>query len=171
MSSLRGEGGRAGVQMLYLPGISASASATVADPHQERRLALRKPAKRRPPAATPEPAAVAPGAATPGLPGDLLGALYSGVATGHDVHIALPVFAPDPPIVRTKLPDWVRGDVVVEVTIDQTGTVVATRVLQTVGFGLEEIVVATLRQWRFTPAKIDGVSVASRQDIHFHFPS
>jgi len=48
---------------------------------------------------------------------------------------------------------------------------VQTRVLQTVGYGLEVVVVDTLRQWRFIPAKVDGVAVASRQDVHFHFPS
>ena len=107
----------------------------------------------------------------PGLPGSAVGTLSSGLASGHDVRIALPVFAPDPPVVRARLPEWVRGDVVVEVTIDETGAVVDTRVLQTPGYGLEEIIVATLRQWHFTPAKIDGVAVASRQDVHFHFPS
>ena len=60
---------------------------------------------------------------------------------------------------------------VVEVTIDENGSVVKTKVLQTVGYGIDQICVATLLQWRFTPAKIDGVSVASRQDVYFHFPS
>jgi TonB family protein len=157
--------------MLYLPGTSARAIAERTEPRKKQRLALRKPAKQRQPAATPEVAAIAPGTDTPGLPGNPLGALSIGLVTGHDVRVALSVVAPEPPVVRSKLPEWVRGDVIVEVTIDKTGAVVDTRVLQTVGFGVEENIVATLRQWHFIPAKIDGVAVASRQDVHFHFPS
>jgi TonB family protein len=107
----------------------------------------------------------------PGMPGYILGSLSNGFVNEHDVHIALPVVAPNPPIARATLPEWIRGDVIVEVTIDERGNVVQTQVLQTVGYGLEVVVVDTLRQWRFSPAKVDGVAVASRQDVHFHFPS
>jgi TonB family protein len=105
------------------------------------------------------------------MPGYILGSLSSGFADQHDVHIALPLLAPNPPIDSDKLPGWIRGDILVEVTIDERGNVVQTRVLQTVGYGLELVVANTLRQWRFIPAKVDGVAVASRQDVHFHYPS
>ena len=108
---------------------------------------------------------------SPGMPGYILGSLSSGFVNEHDVRIALTRVAPEPPIVRAKLPEWVRGDVIVEITIDERGNVVETRVLQTVGYGLDAVVVDTLRQWQFIPAKVDGVAVASRQDVHFHFPS
>jgi TonB family protein len=107
----------------------------------------------------------------PGMPGFILGSLTDGIATDHDVRAAVSIVAPDPPIVRAKLPDWIRGDVIVEVTIDEKGSVIGTRVLQTVGFGLDQVIVDTLRQWRYLPAKVDGVAVASREDVHFHFPS
>jgi TonB family protein len=171
--SLRGEGGRGSVQMLYLPGRSV----TITDPRQRAELGegrLSPPPKvrkRRGPAPIPEPAASGPETARAGRPGTPLGSLSSGIASAHDVRIALPVFAPEPPVVRAKLPEWLRGDVIVEVTIDEHGAVVDARVLQSAGFGLEEPIVDTLRQWRFIPAKIDGVAVASRQDVHFHFPS
>jgi hypothetical protein len=48
--------------------------------------------------------------------------------------------------------------------------VVRTRVLPTVGQGLEDRVVAALRSWQFKPASFDGVPVASLQDIVFHYP-
>jgi TonB family protein len=65
----------------------------------------------------------------------------------------------------------VIGDVVVEVTIDERGTVTATRVVQPLGYGLEDKVIAVLRNWRFMPATMDGVAIPSQQDVHFHFPS
>ncbi len=107
----------------------------------------------------------------PGMPGFILGSLTDGFASNHDVRAAVSVVAPDPPIARAKLPQWIRGDVIVEVTIDEKGSVIATRVLQTVGFGLDQVIVDTLRQWRYIPARVDGMAVASREDVHFHFPS
>jgi protein TonB len=168
--TLRGEGGHRSATMLYLPGASLSDPGKPAL-HEKHSLVLHKAPKRRSPAPAPEAAAVAKGDAKPGRPGNPLGTLSAGFASDHDVRIALPVFAPEPPVVRAKLPEWVRGDVIVEVTIDKTGTVVDTKVLQAVGFGIEEDIVATLRQWHFIPAKIDGIPVASRHDVHFHFPS
>jgi protein TonB len=136
--------------------------------HSQLQVSRSKPK----PAPEPEPqvAATQPGL-RPGMPGYVLGSLTTGFANEHDVKIALPVFYPDPPVVRAKLPDWVRGDVIVEVTIDENGKVSQTRVLQTVGYGLENTIAETLRSWRWVPAKVDGVAVASRQDVHFHFPS
>jgi len=60
--------------------------------------------------------------------------------------------------------------VVVEVTIDEKGAAVQTKLLQSVGFGLDDVILETLRQWRFQPAKVDGVPVSSKHDVHFHFP-
>jgi TonB family protein len=169
--SLRGEGGRRSVQMLYLPGRSVTDPSPRAELREGKLAPPPKSHKRNHPARLPEPAAASPETARAGRPGSPFGSLSSGVASEHDVRIALPVFAPEPPVIRAKLPEWLRGDVIVEVTIDEHGTVVEARVLQSAGFGLEEPIVNTLRQWRFIPAKIDGVAVASRQDVHFHFPS
>jgi len=168
--SLHGNGGGSTITHLYLPGASVvpQEKAKPAEPKHTQLAALRAKPKPAPP--EPHMAATQPGI-RPGMPGYVLGSLTSGFASEHDVRIALPVFSPDPPVVRAKLPDWVRGDVVVEVTIDERGTVTQTRILQRVGYGLEDTIAETLRNWRWVPAKVDGVAVASRQDVHFHFPS
>jgi hypothetical protein len=31
--------------------------------------------------------------------------------------------------------------------------------------------VSALRQWHFQPATLDGTPVASKHDVHFHFPA
>ena len=103
--------------------------------------------------------------------GSPLGTMIDGPITGHEVHVAYPVVFPDPPVVRAELPPGLKGDVIVEVTIDAQGSVVETRVLEAIGHGIDEKVVATLRQWRFQPATLDGMPVASKHDVHFHFPS
>lgn len=88
----------------------------------------------------------------------------------HEVKLALPEVAPLPGIARSELPNDFEGDIVVEITIAKDGKVVRTKVLQTIGNGLENKVVATLMNWRFKPASFDGVPVASLQDISFHYP-
>ncbi|HWR37370.1 MAG TPA: energy transducer TonB [Clostridia bacterium] len=171
LPSLRGDGGGGqntvvlvapGASVISFPGSEEVASS---EPLALRRAQRRKSADSKPRAAVPE------SGLKPGMPGFMLGSLSSGYAIAHDVRVALPVIAPDPPIVRAKLPEWIRGDVIVEVTIDEQGHVVETIVLQTVGFGLEDTIVETLRRWHFTPATVDGVAVASKQDVHYHFPS
>ena len=63
-----------------------------------------------------------------------------------------------------------QGDIIVEVTIDEQGNVTAMRILQSLNQDIDEKVLATLRDWRFRPASMDGVAISSRQDVHFHFP-
>jgi periplasmic protein TonB len=103
--------------------------------------------------------------------GSPLGTMIDGPITGHEVHIAYPTVYPNPPVDRTSLPRDVVGDVVIEVTIDSQGNVVETKIVQAIGHGIDEKVEATLRQWHFQPATLDGTPVASKHDVHFHFPS
>jgi len=173
-ASLRGNGGRgSALTTIYLPGESIAATPRKTEQERQERNIFPKPSKKTPlpVAESKAPPPTTDQSLSPGMPGYILGSLSSGFVDEHDVHIALTLVSPDPPITRAKLPEWIRGDVVVEITIDERGNVVQTRVLQTVGYGLEVVVVDTLRQWRFIPAKVDGVAVASRQDVHFHFPS
>jgi TonB family protein len=103
--------------------------------------------------------------------GSALGTMIDGPIEGHEVHVAYPVVFPDPPVARSELPRDLKGDVIVEVTIDARGNVVGTRVVQAIGHGIDEKIVAALRQWRYQPATLDGVPVASKHDVYFHFPS
>lgn len=103
--------------------------------------------------------------------GTALGTVIDGPIEGHEVHVAYPVVFPDPPVARSELPHDLKGDVIVEVTIDAQGNVVETRLVQAIGHGIDEKIVAALRQWRYQPATLDGVPVASKHDVYFHFPS
>ena len=103
--------------------------------------------------------------------GSALGTVIDGPIEGHEVHVAFPVVFPDPAVARSALPRDLKGDVIVEVTIDAQGKVVETRLVQAIGHGIDEKIVAALRQWRYQPATLDGVPVASKHDVYFHFPS
>ena len=168
-SSLRGEGGSGRSSIaLIAPGFSAAPTSKSAELRTQQAILARRQKSHPTPKAQ---AAALDKPLKPGMPGFVLGSLSSGLPSDHDVRVALPIIAPDPPITRAKLPDWLRGDVIIEVTIDEQGNVVKTVVLETVGYGLEDTIIETLKRWQFTPAMIDGVKVASRQDVHFHFPS
>jgi TonB family protein len=103
--------------------------------------------------------------------GSPLGTVVDGPITGHEVHVAYSVIHPDPPVSRSELPRDLVGDVVIVVTIDSQGNVVETKIVQTVGHGIDEKIEATVRRWHFQPATLDGTPVASHVDVHFHFPS
>ena len=171
--SLRGNGGRGHLMALATPGISSLRTPKTVAEEASKHLTV--PPKRSRRSRDSERALQAASTTDknlmPGMPGYILGSVTDGFASNHDVRAAVSIVAPDPPIVRAKLPEWIRGDVIVEVTIDDKGNVIDTRVLQTVGFGLDQVIVSTLRQWRYIPARVDGVAVASREDVHFHFPS
>ena len=91
--------------------------------------------------------------------------------TGSEVLPALPEVFPDPPVARGEIPAGVEGDVIVEVTIDEKGDVVDEKLLKGIGYGIEEKVLAVLRQWHFRPAMQNGVTVASQHIVHFHYPA
>jgi protein TonB len=94
-----------------------------------------------------------------------------GSTSGSEARPALPLVFPDPAIFPWQVPNGLTGDVIVEVTIDEQGAVTDTRLLQSLKPDIDEKVVATVRNWRFRPATVDGVAISSRQDVHFHYPS
>ncbi len=102
--------------------------------------------------------------------GSTYGSMLEGAA-GSEVRPALPEVFPDPDVDRASLPSTVKGDVIVEITIDERGNVVEERLLTGVDPGVDEKVIAALRNWHFLPATSDGVPIPSKQDVHFHFPS
>ena len=102
--------------------------------------------------------------------GSAYGSLFSGPADGHDVRPAYPIVFPDPPVRRSDFPDGFQGDVIVEVTIDKLGNVIDLKLLHGVGQDIDQKVMATLRNWRYKPATMDGEPIAEKHDVHFHYP-
>ena len=63
----------------------------------------------------------------------------------------------------------IQGFVILEATIDRTGRVTDVEVVKPLSFGLDESAVQAVRQWRFTPATLQGrpVPVYFRLTVHF----
>jgi len=96
------------------------------------------------------------------------GTLNNGPAYGDEIRPALPAATKDPFTYPWELPDS-EGNVVVEITIDERGEIVAKSVLQSMGPKLDEKVLAALESWHFRPATHNGVAIPSKQDAIFHF--
>ena len=113
------------------------------------------------------PAPITPSAATPSTS---TGASSGADALGQgDTTLALVVVHPSPKPDLSQLPSGTRGDVVVDVVIDQTGRIAKSSLARGLGHGIDETVLATIQQWTFQPATRNGVPVASEQELLFHY--
>ncbi len=106
----------------------------------------------------------------PGGPatGSLYGSLSYGTSTGPEVRPALPIVSPDPVFGSDFAA--IQGDVIVEITIDDQGTIVQKVVLQSLGPAIDQRVLAALEKWHFSPASKNGSPIPSKQDVYYHFP-
>ena len=162
-------------KLIYFPPAESDAK----PPDAAKLIFPKRPAKPRPlpkpaPKPVPEPEPLVADAEAGdhnSHAGSPLGTMIDGPITGHEVHVAYPTVFPNPPVDRAALPRDLVGDVVIEVTIDSQGNVVETKIVQAIGHGIDEKIEATLRRWHYQPATLDGAPVASRHDVHFHFPS
>jgi TonB family protein len=100
--------------------------------------------------------------------GPIYGSMPGGPIYGNEIRPALPVFTADPVVYPWELPES-EGNVVVEITIDERGTVIRKTVLHSMGPKLDDKFLAALENWRFQPATRNGMAIASKQDAVFHF--
>ena len=135
-----------------------------ARPRLQRRAPL-LPAKGNPSRVAETSSAPAPPA------GQTYGASLYGSLSGPLIRPALPVYGPSPKAKLDVLPGRQEGSVIVEITIDEQGRIVGTRVLQSLGPVIDQRVLEALADWRFTPATRNGIAISSLQDVYFHFPS
>jgi len=103
------------------------------------------------------------------LGGSPFGSLSYGPLFGPEIRPALPQTSPDP-VVGADLLNGMVGDEIVEITIDVDGTIIAMKILQSMGPAVDQRVLAALEQWHFSPASRNGVPIPSKQDVHYHFP-
>jgi TonB family protein len=100
--------------------------------------------------------------------GSPFGSLSDGRSTGFEIRPALPTVSLDP-VIEPELLAGKSGDVVVEITIDSSGNITDMKVLESLG-PVDQRVLAALAKWHFLPATRDGTPIASKQDVHYHFP-
>jgi TonB family protein len=112
-----------------------------------------------------EIAANQPGGPAVGSP---YGSLSVGAYAGPEIRPALPVVSPDP-LFGSEAAS-LQGDVIVEITIDEQGSIVEKIVLHSLNPSVDQRVLAALEQWHFIPASKDGTPIPSKQDVYYHFP-
>lgn len=100
--------------------------------------------------------------------GSLYGSLSYGTLTGPEIRPALPIVSPDPVFGSDVIS--IEGDVIVEITIDEQGTIVQKVVIHSLGPAVDGRVLAALEKCHFTPASKNGVPIPSKQDVYYHFP-
>jgi TonB family protein len=82
---------------------------------------------------------------------------------------AFPVFSPRPPVAdRSLLPDS-NMEVVVDVKVSAAGDVLEATLVKGLGNGLDQIVLDTVKTWRFHPATVNGNPVATEAELIFPF--
>ena len=82
---------------------------------------------------------------------------------------AFPVFSPRPPVTdRALLPDSNR-EVVVDVKVSAAGDVLEATLVKGIGNGLDQLVLDTVKTWRFHPATVNGNPVATEAELIFPF--
>lgn len=93
-----------------------------------------------------------------------------GTGTGsEDAEPAFPVYFPWPGVPDRSLLPAAEKKVIVEVTVSPVGDVTGEKLVQGMGNGLDQIVLNTVKSWRFHPATQNGTAIASVADLVFPF--
>jgi len=95
-------------------------------------------------------------------------ASQSGLGDG-DISIALETYFPYPQPDLTSLPRGTKGDIILDAVIDESGKITELTLVKGLGSPVDESVIATVEQWRYTPAMRKGVPVPSERELHFHY--
>ena len=103
--------------------------------------------------------------------GSALGSSSGGFEEGDEIKQGFAIAFAPPHVSRWELPGGREADVIVELSIDELGNVVEEKLLQGIGSGIDEKVLAAVRDWHFRPATRNGVAIPFKYDARFHFPS
>jgi protein TonB len=149
------------LSLTYWPGSSAPASTLQARTRPAVKAAHARAVVAPVPTSAPSAPSVASTSADAATGVDALG--------DGDTTLALVVVHPPPHPDLTQLPSGTRGDVIVDVVIDANGRIAKFTMTRGLGHGVDETVLAAIRQWTFQPATRNGIPVASEQELLFHY--
>jgi TonB family protein len=82
---------------------------------------------------------------------------------------AFPVFSPKPPVADRALLPAAEQHIVVDVNVNEAGDVTGETLVKGMGNALDQIVMDTVKTWRFHPATVNGSPVASEAELIFPF--
>ncbi|HTQ86826.1 MAG TPA: TonB family protein [Candidatus Solibacter sp.] len=82
---------------------------------------------------------------------------------------AFPVFSPRPPVADRSLLPSENQEVVVDVKVSAAGDVLEATLVKGIGNALDQLVLDTVKTWRFHPATVNGSPVATEAELIFPF--
>jgi TonB family protein len=82
---------------------------------------------------------------------------------------AFPVFSPRPAVADRSLLPSSNQEVVVDVKVSAAGDVLEATLVKGLGNGLDQLVLDTVKTWRFHPATVNGSPVATEAELIFPF--
>jgi protein TonB len=92
----------------------------------------------------------------------------SGLGEG-EIRIALQTYFPFPKPNLSSLPHGTKSDVILNAVIDEHGKIADLTMVKGLGEPIDEEVIATVKQWTFSPATRNGTPIPSEQELHFHY--
>jgi TonB family protein len=101
--------------------------------------------------------------------GDGMGTQYGNGTDAADMRPAFPVFSPRPPVSDRALLPAVETKIVVDVNVDEMGAVVSEVLVKGLGNQLDQIVLDTVKTWRFQPATVNGKAVPTQAELIFPY--
>jgi TonB family protein len=94
----------------------------------------------------------------------------TGTGSGaDDAEPAFPTYFPRPAVTDRSLLPAVEQKIIVEVTINADGDVTDEKLVQGFGNSLDDLVMSTVKGWRFHPATLNGNNIASIERLVFPF--
>ncbi len=87
----------------------------------------------------------------------------------EDATPAFPTFSPKPPVRDRALLPASEKKIIVDVNVDEQGGVVSETLVTGLGNRLDQIVLDTVKSWRFQPATVNGKPVATQAELVFPF--
>src|SRR5581483_6261814 len=102
----------------------------------------------------------------PGAGGGIRGGLYK---VGGGVSAPRPIFSPDPEYSEEARHAKYQGTVILYVIVGPDGKPHDVRVMRSLGMGLDEKAIDTVKTWRFDPARKNGQPVAVQISVEVTF--
>ena len=90
-------------------------------------------------------------------------------ADQQNANPAFPVFSPRPPVADRSLLPSSNKEVVVDVKVSAAGDVLEATLVKGIGNALDQLVLDTVKTWRFHPATVNGSPVATEAELIFPF--
>jgi TonB family protein len=87
----------------------------------------------------------------------------------EDAEPAFPTYFPHPSVTDRSLLPATEQKIIIHVTISSQGEVTDEKLVQGLGNNLDQLVLNTVKSWRFHPATLNGNAVASVEELVFPF--